>query len=153
MKVKWLLSIVLLLLSMNCDHDDGVSSSKPVLDTTPHEIVNMYWSGGHISADINWRFISYEEVEGGITVTGAWNVDMRNVGTSRYQVAITKFTFEDEDEFQISVYDPGNYDIFSVILDAGESVQRQGNFTIAVASVDIANSIVFMTLWARISEV
>jgi len=151
MHLRWFLP-VLLIFAASCDRDDGMSS-KTALDTTPHSIVNMYWSSGHISADINWRFISSEKTEGGITVTGAWNVELRNAGTISYEVAITKFTFEDEDEFQIAVYDPGKYDIIDVTLDPEESTQRQGNFTIEVASVDIANSIVFMTLWARINEV
>ena len=151
MRLRWFFPIIL-LFAANCDRDDGVSS-KLALDTTPHSIVNMYWSSGHISADINWRFISSEETEGGITVTGAWKVELRNAGSIRYEVAITKFTFEDEDEFQIALYDPGKYDIIDVTLDPEESTHRQGNFTIEVASVDIANSIVFMTLWARINEV
>lgn len=151
MKAKLLVSLMLLLVT-NCIFDN--KSDKPKLDTTAHSVTDAYQGEGQIHADYSWRFISYDistsTSYAGIFVDGAWNIKLRNTSSSKYQVIIKEFTFEDKDGFQIAL--DILFDDPTAVLNAGESVEKQGDFRFNVASVTIANSITDMNPWLIITE-
>ena len=129
MKLKWILLTLLLLV--NC---------APDLDTTPHKITRDIEKD--LNFEIKWRLISYSQLKGKISISCAWNIVFRNNSKISYHLTINEFKLEDEEGFQITSYklrygDP----IVNVTVSAGQSIEQQGNFSIDVGSLKVANSI------------
>ena len=139
--MKWKLNLlVILLLLTNCDKDDSVSSRKPVLDISTHETLDISLKDTPIFFDFRWRFISYINIGQEVQVTGAWDVILRNESSSDYEVQLSSFSFEDDNDFQIAEYAPID-GIETITVSANGTNSRQGNFKITVGSVTIANRI------------
>ena len=146
--MRFLMYALTVCLMLACGND-GISSPKVSLNTTSHERLGISWQGSPITADTRWRFISSEETQSGVFITGAWDITLRNPSSLPYVVTITRLAFEDASGFQIAEYAPVS-GIETVTLSSGESNLRQGNFYISVATVEVANTVTKMNVWASI---
>lgn len=146
--MRFLMYALVVCLMLACG-SDGISTPKVSLNTTSHEHLGVSWSNSPITADVRWRFISSEERQSGIYTTGAWDITLRNPSSLPYVVNLTRLVFEDASGFQIAEYDPVS-GIDTVTLRAGETRQRQGNFYFSVATVEVANTVTRMGVWASI---
>ncbi len=142
------LMILLACLVMSCG-GDGILSPKANLNTMAHEKLDVSWEGSPVRADIRWRFISSQETQAGVSITGSWNITLRNPSNSTYLVNIARLTFIDVSGFQIAEYAPVS-GVETVTVSAGQTNPRQGNFYISVATVELANSVTDMNVWASI---
>ena len=137
----------------SCDSKPDVVEPEPIhLNTISHEEDGLSWEDSPIEADTRWRFLASRETEKGFDVTGAWEITLRNTSRDVWEADLSRLTFEDRQGFQIAEYYVGG--IFPYILQGHESRHLQGNFDIEVASLELANSISTMNLWAsfKISE-
>ena len=147
--MRFLMYALVVCLMLACG-SDGISTPKVSLNTTSHELLDQCcWGTAPIRMDIRWRFISSEETQSGSFITGAWDITLRNPSSLTYRVNIGRLAFEDASGFQIAEYDPVS-GIDTVTLSAGETRQRQGNFYFSVATVEIANTVTHMGVWASI---
>lgn len=146
--MRFLMYALVVCLMLACG-SDGISTPKVSLNTTSHEHLDVSWSDTPITADVRWRFISSEERQSGIYITGAWDITLRNPSSLPYVVTLTRLVFEDASGFQIAEYAPVSR-IDTVTLSAGETRQRQGNFYFSVATVEVANTVTRMGVWASI---
>ena len=122
------------------------------LNTTSHEQATVQWQGTTIQADVKWRFISAEEsLNGQINISGAWTITFTNTGNDTYVINITRLVFEDAQGFQLAEY-TRTFTIDEFTLAGSQTQARQGNFQFVVASIDMANKITKMNVYARISQ-
>ena len=140
--------ILCLIGLLACDSKpDIVEPSQVVrLDTTSHEHNNRYWEDTLIEADTRWRFLSGRETDEGFEVTGAWEIILRNTSDDVWEANPSNLVFEDKQGFQIAEYYIGR--IFPWILQGHQTKILKGNFVIRVASIELANSISEMSVWA-----
>ena len=142
--------LVFSMLFIGCGKDCPTCPETSELNTSPHLVSSGFWGDGEIEADDTWRFISYSESESGIIVIVSWNITLRNMSSSKYRVLIKRFTFEDKDGFQIfESYNERGF--VNITLDADESRNLQGNLNLDLQSLEVANSITKMGIWASIS--
>ncbi len=132
------------LLACNSKPDVVEPSNDVRLNTAPHEEDGLSWEGSPIEADARWRFLSSRETDEGFDVTGAWEITLRNTSGDVWEANVPRLTFEDGQGFQVAEYYIGEV----VILQGHQSRYRQGNFDIQIASLELANSISTMNLWA-----
>ena len=151
-KPFYFLPILLVCHILACG--DKAVDPQENLNTMSHEHVDLYWEGTPIKADVTWRFISAEEgFNNKIFITGSWIITFRNTGVNTYGINIGQFVFEDPSGFQITEYTPisnAPIDIFSIA--GSQTSRRTGNFEILVNSVDIANTITYMGVYAVITQ-
>ena len=131
---------------------EEVFLSNVVLNTEAHVVaVGGNWAvfGGTITPSYSWRFT--ERVDG--IVHGGYTIDWTNNTNSDITVTMSRLVFEDSNGIQIAEDDylssTFNFDEFT--LDAGQSRERQGNFSFS-ATVPAANEISRMTIWAGFTE-
>ena len=146
MRTKWL-STLSVLAAVACGSDSPTEPDVE-LNTAPRTEADLTWSGeGFIFKAVSWRFLSYEEnADGSITITGAYNLDFKNNG-DRARTVSWDLHFMDAGGFQITVYSPWSNKTVPAFSSRGYS----GNFEIEVPSVDMANSITKMEIWAAFS--
>jgi hypothetical protein len=149
--MKKLLMLGMLLLVSGCLTDSNSDSDKPKLDTNVYKFTGAHWPETTIYADYGYKFLSYVKTTTGITVTVSWNTLISNTGDINYRIKISRFTYEGLDGFQIAEYYPIPLNIVDVTIEAGKSRQDQGNFNINVTSIEEANKIKSMKLWAVIT--
>ena len=133
---------------LGCDSKPKVVEPEPEpirLNTASHEEDGLSWEDSPIEADTRWRFLASRETEIGFEVTGAWEITLRNTSSDEWEAVLSRLTFEDRQGFQIAEYYIGS---FPYILQGHESRHLQGNFDIQVVSLELANSIRTMNLWA-----
>ena len=128
---------------------DPVTAPTVILNTASHEKLDVSWESSPVRADIRWRFISSQEMQTGVSITGSWNITLRNPSASTYVVNIGRLSFTDVSGFQIAEYAPVS-GVETVTIAPGQTNPRQGNFYISVATVELANTVTDMNVWASI---
>jgi hypothetical protein len=123
-----------------------VTDSRGII-TDVHQEPTGYFTSKNITLDEQWRFISWSRGE----AFGAWNAKFKNSSNSKYGITIARMTFEGKDGFQIAE-DSLILWLDKFTIEAGETMQRQGNFEVDFPSLPHANSVVSMTLWVAITE-
>ena len=114
------------------------------MDTTPHEVTGLFWEGSPVEVEKRWRFLAARETDEGFEVTGAWSITLHNTSGDVWKANLSHLTFEDSQDFQIAEYYLGE----TRWLQGHETAELQDNFKIPVASIELANSINEMSVWA-----
>ena len=143
-------SVAVCFWLLSCD--SGVDSKPVVLDTSSHSRKDLSWGDAPIKADTRWRFLSSRPTGSGIEVTGAWEISLRNTSRRGWWAKVDRLAFEDSEGFQVAAYMPPNESLIYRRLRPQETVDLQGNFQIDVASIELANDISHMGVWAAFWE-
>ena len=142
--------VVLMVVSLvGCGDDKGMSPAPITLNTAPHfESDGLGWpSTGMLSKNVQWRLISFIEARDGRSteMKGAFNVLWANNGTGAKPVSYD-LRFYDVDGFQLDT--SRGHQRF---LEATSTAETSGNFVLfGIPSIEIANSISEMQIWASI---
>ncbi len=137
----------------------GDSKPAAALSTAPQEYTSTWEERGWpIEMTVRWRFLSSRQTDEGTEVTGAWEITLSNTSADGWDANIARLTFEDEAGFQIAEHIPRrpsflqSSSLIRRTLEAQQTFTGQGNFQITVASVEQANSITSMQVWASFKE-
>ena len=132
---KQLTTILCLLGLLACDG----------LDTEPREMIGIAWEEYPFEVDLQWVFQSSKETDKGIDVLGAWKLTLRNTSDDEWKVHLIRVGFVDGQGFQVAEHHINE----SFVVEGQESSELQGNFDMQVASIQLANSISGVTVWAK----
>ena len=135
------------LLSCNAEVDPDPA---PVLNTEAHERSDVPWQDSPVQADHRWRFLSSTKTGQGFQIKGAWEITLRNTSEDAVWVAnVSRLSFHDINGFQVADYNPK---VSRRYLAAGETLPLSGNFQFEIATIELANSITRMGVWASFRE-
>jgi hypothetical protein len=106
-----------------------------------HTEEKVFWltDDGRISADVKWRYISWNSI-----------YRTRDESNVNYTITIAKLTFKDKDGFQIGEYDPLFTNVDRFTLNSHQTITRQGSFEVEFPSLPHANQVAEMSLWLGI---
>lgn len=142
-------AIALILLSLGCsDKGTEPETERPELNVSPHERKGVSWEpDAPFTMDIRWRFLSGEETSHGYEVKGAWEITLQNTSKNRWSVKVWSLSFVDRQGFQIEEYSLIG-PLIDIRFEGNESFLRNGNFYLTLGSLETANEITKMEVWA-----
>ena len=147
--MSWLFCAVALIYLVSCG-ESPINSRSPDLNTRSHSRHGLTYGDSPIEVDTRWRFVSSKNTIAGVEVTGAWEITLRNPSSSDWNFWISRFSFLDAQGFQIVEYSSNDDWIETLMIEAGETDTWYGNFTISLKSIDLANTITNMSVWASV---
>jgi len=129
-----------------CKDSTGLSGQ---LDTSLHTS-NASWDSVAITASVRWRLLHATAGQGGVVVTGSYDMTFDNHTGRDYTVGVSKLGLENGDGVALTQVTPTGTSqwVFSRYLVAGAYTETAGNFTVTLPSVHMANSITHMNIWA-----
>ncbi|MBB29775.1 MAG: hypothetical protein CME25_12835 [Gemmatimonadetes bacterium] len=142
--------VFLLLLAQACS--DASKVPGPVLDTSVREY-HKEWNkeliagidSGSVEINLRWKFLHFDQGQ----VRGAFKVSWTNNTSEVMKIAPRRLSFIDQDSFEVqSIYPWLN----ELTVEPGTNSVRDGQFSTAFYSQDIANSIARLSLLAFIEK-
>jgi len=129
-----------------CEGSTGLDGQ---LDTSLHT-ANASWDSIAITASVRWRFLHSTAGSGGVVVTGSYDMTFDNHTGRDYTVGLSKLGLENIDGVALAQVTPARTSawVFSRYLSAGAYTETADNFTVTLPSVQTANSITHMNVWA-----
>lgn len=148
-----LVAIALILLSLGCsEKGTEPETERPQLNVAPHERKGVSWEpDAPFTMDIRWRFLSGKETSHGYEAKGAWEITLRNTSGNRWRAQVWSLSFEDRQGFQIEEYSLIG-PLIDIRFEENESRLRNGNFYLTLSSLEAANEITKMTVWASFEK-
>jgi len=132
-----------------------VTVSAPVvrLDTQLHSNARFPWSqglGANVYESNTWRLLTWaDDPSGGGTITGEYSGEWSNEGLVPVLVSSADLRFFGGSEEELGSYDD---EALIFTLQPGETRQITFRFTVPLASVEEANSITSMSVFAAFKE-
>ena len=145
-------AVVALLFLFGCEKGTEPEPESPKLNFAAHERKNVSWEPvAPFSMDTRWRFLSGEETSHGYEAKGAWEITLRNTSGNRWRAQVWSLSFEDREGFQIEEYSLIG-PLIDIRFEENESRLRNGNFYLTLSSLEAANEITKMTVWASFEK-
>ena len=156
-------AIALMLFSLGCSekgteperegsHEQTEEPVSQELNVKPRERNDLSWEpDAPFTMDIRWRFQSGKETNHGYEVKGAWEISLRNTSGNRWRAQVWRLSFEDMQGFQVeefSLIGP----LIDILFEENESRLQNGNFYLTLSSIEAANEITKMTVWATFEK-
>jgi hypothetical protein len=133
--------------------EQSSTDASSALHTNLHATRGAYWTldgGGRMTIDVDWRFLSHNQLLDAIEVEGSYKLLLTNNSGSSQRVEIGGLSFRDANDLQVAEFDPFPNPSFTIA--SNQSRETTGNFTIYPGNVDVANAITSMTVLASFTQ-
>lgn len=171
--------VIASLMGLDCSTEKPsqgllIEPPTPQLNTELHTEAGYYEVfGSRFGIEKTWRFLSYNRLDSGFDIAGVFRLVWKNSTNKSVVVTQGHLIFRDKYDLQIArcpvvgygdtpnglsdkydaIREALNWRLKSqLMVEANQTRQKDGNFTIHVDSIEIANSIVRMSVSASFEQ-